>query len=78
MEEQNKKTVRFDTFDSSFNHQVTIITNFVKACLNLEIMGGFMKKLTKKEPLNLDKEIEGILDENTSADVVLGSIKLTF
>ena len=42
------------------------------------IFDKFNEKGTMKNILNLDKEIEGILDENTSADVILGSIKLTF
>ena len=36
----------------------------------------FNEKGTMKKMLNLDKEIDRILDENT--DVILGSIKLTF
>ena len=42
------------------------------------IFDQFNEKGTMKNILNLDKEIEEILDENTSADVILGSIKLTF
>ena len=37
-----------------------------------------IRKGSVKNILNLDREIDVILDANDSADVVLGSIKLTF
>ena len=56
--------------------------NYRQSMYELRTDGWILDKLNENRPLknilNLDKEIDSILNANTSADVVLGNIKLTF
>ena len=56
--------------------------NFRQSMYELGTSGWILGKLNNNSPLknnlNLDKEIDTILNVSSSADVVLGNIKLTF
>ena len=56
--------------------------NFRQSMFELGTDGWILDKLNEngsmKNVLNLDKEIDNILDVNSSADVILGNIRLTF